>query len=287
MLHRVPGFRGRSRLVTTFNRAFNRAGARPVVEAPMRLGHRMLLDLRGITEVVAFYTGDFDTSFMEAVFPLLPRDAVVFDIGANIGFYAVPLASRVARVYAVEPFARNRERLRENLRLNRVDATILEQGLSDKSGTARLTLRDDFQKGADTGNAAIWIDDGTDARFRAVEIALETLDSVAAREHLARLDYIKIDVEGHEDAVFAGGRETLRRFRPLVQAEANLTYFERKGVDVDAGVFEVFRALDYAAIRPGPGGWRELATLKGRGVTDDVLFVPRERLSAVLKRLAE
>jgi hypothetical protein len=40
-------------------------------------------------------------------------------------------------------------------------------------------------------------------------------------EGLDRLDYVKIDVEGAEAQVLAGARETLKKYRPILQLEIN------------------------------------------------------------------
>lgn len=42
---------------------------------------------------------------------------------------------------------------------------------------------------------------------------------IVARQEIVRLDLIKMDVDGHELPVLQGGRETLRRFQPLLVME--------------------------------------------------------------------
>jgi len=50
-------------------------------------------------------------------------------------------------------------------------------------------------------------------------VLLVTLDGFAAREDLARLELLKIDVEGHERAVLAGGARTILRWHPVIVIE--------------------------------------------------------------------
>jgi hypothetical protein len=89
---------------------------------------------------------------------------------------------------------------------------LRQQALSDHSGTARLYHHLDqenaFSLGADEG-----------ASFD--EVAIVTLDEVAAQQQLTRLDFIKLDVEGAEELVLRGAKLAIERWRPIVLFEVN------------------------------------------------------------------
>jgi FkbM family methyltransferase len=142
---------------------------------------------------------------------LVRPGAVVAEIGANIGAHTV-LFSRLTgaegRVYAFEPQRLVFQMLCANLALNglsNVDAR--RQGL----GTVGQALRVSPPR------------PGSVANFGGVALAAEghepvevvTLDSL----DLARVDFIKIDVEGMEEAVIEGGLDTIRRLRPRLYVE--------------------------------------------------------------------
>ena len=78
--------------------------------------------------------------------------------------------------------------------------------ISSTPGELCLSLREDFQRGAETGNAAVVID-SSDADFETVSIRADTLDNQAAEFGWDRLDVLKIDIEGHEDPGFDGRQE--------------------------------------------------------------------------------
>jgi hypothetical protein len=69
-------------------------------------------------------------------------------------------------------------------------------------------------------------------------------------------DFVKIDVEGHESSVLAGGRQTLVRYKPalLIECEAR----HRPDGDV-RGVFEFLHSLGYAGTFFHNGQRRPLA----------------------------
>lgn len=143
----------------------------------------------------------------------------VIDIGANIGLYtlkAASLAGPAGRVIAVEPGEDASRQLRANLALNDFpQVTVVQLALSDHAGEATLhhiPLGDDPQaysllpdSSAQTGEA----------------VTIDTLDALVARLGLDALHLVKMDVEGAEPLVIAGGRETLLRFHPVVIFEVN------------------------------------------------------------------
>lgn len=136
---------------------------------------------------------------------------VVFDIGANLGFYSTFLARLVGpegRVHAFEPdpfcfgILERRARAHPNL-------TVAQTALGDHEGRVtlycnRLNRADNRihdSLGGETGDA--------------VEVPLTTLDRYCAEHGLERIDALKMDVQGAEVAVLAGMKEVLSRTKPL------------------------------------------------------------------------
>jgi FkbM family methyltransferase len=143
--------------------------------------------------------------------------AVVYDIGANLGFFSL-LAARLAgpqgRVHAFEPAPANAAAIRANAAANgleRID--VLELALADAPGRAGLSVPDD----------ASWAFLERYAPDRAagagIEVEVETVDRLVAAGRLAPPGLVKIDVEGAELDVLAGMEETLRRHGPVLVCE--------------------------------------------------------------------
>lgn len=128
-----------------------------------------------------------------------PGDSVA-DIGANIGLYTVAMARRAGpggRVYAAEPDDATLRLLARQVELNRVDSrvTILPAVVGDEEGTVAFT------GGRQSESHVAAEATGPGARVRSV-----TLDTIFAD---ARLDVLKIDVEGFEVHVLRGARRLL------------------------------------------------------------------------------
>lgn len=183
-------------------------------------------DLR-YTSVMTYLMRDWTEPEMRQLDRFLGAGDVFIDVGANIGLFTVKAARLVGpggRVVAVEPGAEAAARLEHNIALNGYShAQVVQKAIADKIGTATLHH-------IPTGNdpqAFSLLSDGTDLPAETVETT--TLDALVGEAGLARVDVLKIDVEGAEPLVIAGAGETLQRFRPLVIFEANTTRLDPEG----------------------------------------------------------
>ena len=132
---------------------------------------------------------------------LRPEDVVV-DVGASIGGVALVAARIGCRVLAVEAEASNFERLRENAALNRLELLAHRLAITDRPGAATLHV---FPRGR-AGHHSLAPREGAVAT-QTVECT--TVDELLARHGLARVDLLKVDVEGAEPEVFAGATKSL------------------------------------------------------------------------------
>jgi len=125
---------------------------------------------------------------------------VVFDVGANAGFYTL-LASKMVgptgRVIAFEPLPRNLSYLREHIRINGCEnASVMPLAVTATAGSAHFVDESRPSMGSVS-------DEGT------LEVATASLDSLVASGVVPRPNFIKMDIEGGEDEALAGAREVL------------------------------------------------------------------------------
>lgn len=135
---------------------------------------------------------------------LRPEDAFI-DIGANVGFYTI-LASTIVietPILAIEANPRNASVLREQIALNNVgNIRMLETALGDAESTLMF---DDC--GRETGSLA---HEGVSFQ-RQIEVRCTLLDTLLAGNALADCIVAKMDVEGCEEMILRGAKETLKR----------------------------------------------------------------------------
>jgi len=145
----------------------------------------------------------------------------VYDIGANTGFYTILAAKRVGatgQVVAFEPEGQNFARLQSNVLINGLDNVIAcPFAISDRNGSELLRLHS-----SDAGEGAhALVSDGGNWR-----VFLLRLDTAVDMFDLPVPSHIKIDVEGHEEAVLAGMSTCLSSERlRTVMVEAH--YYEQ------------------------------------------------------------
>ena len=146
-----------------------------------------------------------------------------WDVGANIGYWSLYLTARLGRelsVRAFEPDEENLVLLRMNADRNHLPWVVRPVGVSDRVGAALFNR--DTESGA-TGSLESghqWITRNFGMQTTGCEIPLTTIDHEVADGAIAP-EMMKIDVEGHEAAVFRGGLETLRVYRPCIMFETS------------------------------------------------------------------
>lgn len=168
------------------------------------------------------YELDF-VSLMSNLGATLPAPVELIDCGADIGTFSVLMAARcpfLRRIRAFEPNPEVSEVLEANLRHLATDVEVHHAAVSSFNGCGRLVSPD--------------YDDDDHARFIAPDpagaIRVRSIDSLDIEAETSLV--IKIDVEGGEQAVLAGARETLGRVQQYVVAfEANRNVVRRTGVD--------------------------------------------------------
>jgi FkbM family methyltransferase len=135
----------------------------------------------------------------------------VIDIGANLGVYSLPMARLVGRtgqVFAYEPGSEARALLERSRELNAADnLDISPFALSDREREGRLVF------GLSSELNALG-DSGTGETIR-----ITSLDNEDVVRGWPSPDFIKIDAEGEEERILAGGRNFFTRQSPLIMFE--------------------------------------------------------------------
>jgi FkbM family methyltransferase len=142
---------------------------------------------------------------------------VVVDVGAHIGRYALVAARKASLVVAVEPNPSNFSILQENVALNGFDNVIsLPFAVSDKKGRSGLFVSLD----GDTAISSLepkWSERlNRTSGGKPLDVQCETLDRIVSDLNLTVIDWLKIDVEGHEVLVLKGAESALQITRNLI-----------------------------------------------------------------------
>jgi FkbM family methyltransferase len=132
--------------------------------------------------------------------PAYMKPSVVVDLGGNIGLASVFYHQeyKCPRVICVEPVARNVRMIRENLRLNGVEAMVLQAAVSSVAGTVRF--RSDTR--SNQGRVS------EDGELVAPCVTMSEILGVTPNNWI---DLLKIDIEGHEETLLTENNSWLQR----------------------------------------------------------------------------
>ena len=199
-------------------------------EAQIPAGGRIRLKYHEAIGRTHFVYGGFEVAELEMVCSLLEPGAVVWDVGANIGYFTIPVALAVGpsgRVVAFEPEAENARRIGENLALNDLrNVDVRQLAVGEEDGHATLFLADDscfHTTAAAPDQLAISMLHGTGSSTGVPMSRLDTAWRVSGSMDVA---FMKIDVEGTEMSVLEGAKDLLETCRPLLMIESGELHFE-------------------------------------------------------------
>lgn len=167
---------------------------------------------------------------------------LALDVGANAGVYAFELARIGARVVAFEP----NPAMADHLALATGGTVDIRRiALSDADGEAVLTLP---ENNAGLGTLR---SDAVSADVEHFTVPVRRLDGLG----IGAVAFIKIDVEGHEEAALSGGIETIARDQPVLLIEIE----ERHNAGGIARIHARMAALGYTCWFLVDGDWRPFA----------------------------
>eukprot|EP01031_Cornospumella_fuschlensis_P034652 gene34652-41964_t len=162
-------------------------------------------------------------------------DYIIFDIGANLGTWSIPLSFLPhAKVYAFEPQRYMVQYLRASVLLNGV-RNVLPVYSAVSNETGHITINDipanphaAITNGLINYGGLSLLSDLTNPSFRVHfgQSAVPTITLDAFRQHTLRgacPRFLKLDIEMYEVYAFIGARQLLRECRPVVFMESHCT----------------------------------------------------------------
>ncbi|MFC1813990.1 FkbM family methyltransferase [Thermodesulfobacteriota bacterium] len=242
------------------------------------------VDLTEGIDLSLFLFGNFQSYITGNKYFSLKKDAVVFDIGANIGSMTLKFSQMTphGRVYAFEPTDYAFNKLLRNISMN--------PELSKRIIPVQSFVRDRSEPDHQIEAYASWKVNGKSSDTHPLHggtiqtadaVSGITLDDFCEKEDIQRVDLIKIDTDGHELRVLRGARKTVEKFFPYIIFEVGLYVMEEQGI-VFKKYFDYFSSLDYILINSKNGkviaieNYFKQIPLKA---TTDIIALPPGRLA--------
>lgn len=217
----------------------------PVVTFRTKHNFYLKVNLRNVEHQRMYFYGEHDERYeIRNLKRILRPGDVCWDIGANVGFYTCFFASLVGksgRVVAFEPASQTAELLRENIELNRLTSDqiiLVNKAIGNTIGRQQI-----FFQAADMAEGTASLREKQGSQSELVEVdTLDNLNSV-----LPVPDLVKIDVEGYQAELFAGGERFFAQHSPMIMAELkdsnpnNVRFMESKLRGLGYAVYEFMK----------------------------------------------
>lgn len=159
--------------------------------------------------VNGYWLGSYELEDQKIFIENLKKSDIVFDIGANAGFYsllAAELVGQNGKVFAFEPLDENFNYLKKHIEINNYKNIFpFKAAVSDKSGFAF------FKKEESTAMSHLGADNSGDFKVETISI-----DDWVESGKLPIPNFLKIDVEGAEALVLKGAQSMLKKYRPAI-----------------------------------------------------------------------
>lgn len=229
----------------------------------LRILHRAFYFLYSI----GYLKGKTSFKFHYGIQKLISKDAIVVDIGANLGYFSKNFArlAKNGHVISIEPVPYFYDTLKYFLG-NFPNVTIHNVALGVENGKLEMVMPESDGM-IRTGLPHIAKNEAEKKQHKTVEVNIVKGSELLS--DLQRLDYIKCDIEGYEWIVFQEIQPIIAKHRPMVQleiAEENIP-----------NMLAYFQAMDYQQY--GIANFQFVKENGPQKEEGDFLFVPMEKVS--------
>ncbi|MBE9028907.1 FkbM family methyltransferase [filamentous cyanobacterium LEGE 11480] len=195
--------------------------------------------------------GYYEPTLVERCVQHIDVQKDIIDIGANIGFYSVLFAKKVAagqRVLAVEPTKNAFERLTKNLELNEVTSQVITYNGVASNAMGEFEINTIPGKEEYSSLGVMEHPSIVQEEYISYKVPSSTLDALVD-EHKLNPGFVKIDVEGAEHLVLQGADTLLSKHRPVILSEITNDLLKKNGASAQI-IVDLIRSYNYKIVNP-------------------------------------
>jgi len=223
---------------------------------------------------------NYEENDVNMILQLIPEGGVVFDIGANMGWYSLLISRNFkdCQIHAFEPVPGTYSYLEQNIKLNELTNVVSHRfGLSSESKDLTFYFYPEGSGNASSKN----LSDRDDVKL--ISCHVERLDDFVTENDLC-VDFIKCDVEGAELFAFQGGLETLRRDKPIVFTEMLRKWAAKFNYHPNE-IIALFKTLGYLCFVAKGDGLEEFIEMNEATVETNFFFLHAEKHREIYSEL--
>ena len=202
----VPRFKGKNIIANKLLAPFLRGkGYETIVTLKTPVGGRLISGLDDWIPWNVFINGRYEEGCEDYMLDMAKQATVIFDVGANIGYFAIQFGKMLhdtGNVHCFEPMKYQFNVLQRNIEENNLDNIILNKAIVSNEQNAIKRI---YFSGIDnTGSSSLEIESSLYEDVRCI-----TIDEYSVQHNIDKIDLMKIDVEGHELKVLLGASRML------------------------------------------------------------------------------
>lgn len=176
----------------------------------------------------------FEKDILTKAVKYIKKDSVIFDIGANIGQHSIIFSLHGSHVYSFEPNNFIFEQFVKSISLNGIsNITPLNYGIASEENVYDL-----YVNPKNVGNATLIKKND----FKHIKVNIKTLENF--HQHIDKVDFVKIDVEGFELEVILGNQGFFEKFKPFVWLEFTPEWYKESKFTLTQ-LDDLIKKLDY------------------------------------------
>jgi len=170
-----------------------------------------------------YLTGEYEETLTKILINNVGAGSVIFDVGAHYGYHSLmfsELSGRTGRIFTFEPDRHNYQILQKNVEKNSIlNIATFRLAVSDYSGVIDFTNNSNSYANTAVSGSPIF------SNSEITKVSCVDLDHFVIEEKLERVDFIKIDIEGHELNALKGAENTLLNYRPDIYLATHDNHF--------------------------------------------------------------
>ncbi len=232
--------------------------------------------------LILFNFGTYESNEYKLAEAISKDCDVIFDIGANIGWYSINLYKNLdkAKIYSFEPVPNIFNTLKRNFELNDIDCSgLFNIGFYSENTELKMNYYPEWEGASSISNNI------ENMQPQVVCCSLIKLDDFVSDNNITKIDFIKCDVEGAELHVFKGAERTLREHKPIVFSEM-LRKWAKKFNYHPNDIIKFFSDLGYSCYTINSDRLVEFEFVTDETIETNYFFLHRSKHLSIIRKFS-